>query len=156
VLTIALVLTAMAGLLDMIWHWRQTADALEEVRKRNYGNLIVIAERYLAASLPHRAEQNLESCPSDLRGWEWHYLKGWWQHRTWRLEGHAARVVSVAFSADGRRLASADRDGRILVWWFQGAEDRATPGAASDFIVLGSHPGEVEISSLAFDARGDI
>jgi WD40 repeat protein len=33
-----------------------------------------------------------------------------------RLPGHRAAVVSLSFAADGKRMASGDRDGRIQVW----------------------------------------
>ncbi len=33
---------------------------------------------------------------------------------TWK--GHTSRVTSVAFSPDGKRLASASGDGRVKVW----------------------------------------
>ncbi|MGE3809283.1 MAG: protein kinase [Gemmataceae bacterium] len=51
----------------------------------------------------------------DLRGFEWYY---------WRrlldvpvtLNGHASHVTSVAFSPDGKRIASASTDTTIKVW----------------------------------------
>ncbi|MBY0528552.1 MAG: WD40 domain-containing protein [Gemmataceae bacterium] len=33
-----------------------------------------------------------------------------------RLTGHLARVLSVAFAADGKTLASGSEDTTILVW----------------------------------------
>ncbi len=33
-----------------------------------------------------------------------------------RLEGHRRRVLSIAYSADGRRLASTGNDGETLIW----------------------------------------
>src|SRR5205807_5704149 len=44
--------------------------------------------------------------PADLRGWEWYYLRGLCQGR-FALPGHAGRATAVAFSPDGKRLASA-------------------------------------------------
>jgi WD40 repeat protein/tRNA A-37 threonylcarbamoyl transferase component Bud32 len=52
----------------------------------------------------------------DLRGFEWHFL---WrlchsQRRTW--QGHRHNCTCVAFSRDGKRLASASHDGTAKVW----------------------------------------
>jgi WD40 repeat protein len=45
---------------------------------------------------------------------------GLWEAETYRLvgtlAGHEGMVLSVAFSADGRRLASAGADSLIKVW----------------------------------------
>jgi WD40 repeat protein len=42
------------------------------------------------------------------------------------LKGHAARVRSVAFSADGEILASGDKDGTIKLWTVTGGKELAT------------------------------
>jgi WD40 repeat protein len=35
---------------------------------------------------------------------------------TWAFTGHRGRVASLAFSRDGKRLASASEDSTVLVW----------------------------------------
>src|SRR5207244_2606036 len=72
---------------------------------------------------PGRAEDLLEACPPDRRGWEWHYLK-----RLWRVEAIVLRnpgkkeVYSVAFSPDGEHLAAACSDHTVKVWHLKTGE----------------------------------
>src|SRR5262249_36781049 len=61
------------------------------------------------------AEELLEQCPPQLRGWEWHYLK--------RLPFspiqkflHNDVINTVAWIADGRQLASGSLNGSVKVW----------------------------------------
>ena len=57
----------------------QTTDALLRALEREQGALyfrrIALAEREIEAGNVGRAEELLEECPAELRGWEWHYLK---------------------------------------------------------------------------------
>ena len=59
------------------------------------------------------------------------------------LKGHNAMVLSVAFSPDGKRLASASRDETVKVW------DAAT---GQEILTLKGHTGLV--SSVAFSPDG--
>src|SRR5262249_12727865 len=46
--------------------------------------------------------------PPELRQWEWHYLKRLCNAELFTLRGHNYQVNCVAYSPDGRWIASAD------------------------------------------------
>lgn len=52
----------------------------------------------------------------DLRNWEWYYLNGLCHRDLLTFGVHDDGVLAVAWSPDGRRLASADGHGMILLW----------------------------------------
>ena len=54
--------------------------------------------------------------PDDLRGFEWYFWNRLTHSYLKSLEGHTDVVMSVAFSADGQRLASASGDRTVKVW----------------------------------------
>ena len=87
-------------------------DTLERERRNSYGQRIALADREWSANNLSRMEALLEQCPSDLRGWEWHYLKRL-RYGTLRPLRHESAVLSVAFSPDGQYLATATQDGFV-------------------------------------------
>jgi WD40 repeat protein/serine/threonine protein kinase len=97
---------------------QETDQANKKLESTNYFHSIALAHSELTGSLPDpaRAEDLLDTCPPDLRGWEWDYLK-----RLWRVEPVVLRdpgkaeINSVSFSTDGENLAAACGDGTVKV-----------------------------------------
>jgi len=60
---------------------------------------------------------------NDLRGWEWYFLRGMAFGDRQTLEGHASLVDALAWSPDGRRLASTGPDESLRIWNVDGTPD---------------------------------
>ena len=129
-------------------------DSLAESQKREqqsaYYHRILLADRALAAGNTPRLREFLESCPAELRHWEWHYLNDRLvhpEHTALTLTGPEQPVTSVAFSPDGEFLAAASGDvgpkHEVLVW-------RLPLPAPTD--VLGDFAGPIR--QIAFSADG--
>ncbi len=92
-------------------HQRDQAVArAEALRRHDYISRVNLAYRECLASNVAQAQELLDGCPEDLRGWEWSYVS-----RQCHLDLHTFRepgpgVNAVAFSADGRYIASGSGD----------------------------------------------
>jgi hypothetical protein len=79
----------------------------------------------------------------DLRGFEWFYLDRLCHRELITLKGHTSYVTSVAFSPDGKRLASPSHDRTMKVW-------DATSG--QETLTLTGHT--FDVTSVAFSPDG--
>jgi len=96
-------------------------DGFREATHHLYISHLLLAHEALKGGNAGRAEELLnlwrpKDGASDLRGWEWYYLLEQCRRQGRELRGHVSRVVAVAWSPDGRYLATLSQDGLLRVW----------------------------------------
>jgi WD40 repeat protein len=117
----------------------------EQLRRTTYLNRIALAQTAYEQKYLTQAHQLLEACPTDLRGWEWHYLSRLSREPTLLdIRADEECVVSLAVSPDGFRLATGGCDGVIRIW------DSATGAAIAP---LKGHDDQVNALSFSPDGR---
>lgn len=126
-----------------------------ETEKRRAQAQLLRAEWLLYAGQINQAQREWENNRADLamfhlngtrkefRDWEYDYLYALFNRNPTTLKGHVSSVRSVAFSPDGRRIASGSFDTTLKVW------DAATGHQIRTFI---RHTDG--ISSVAFSPDG--
>src|SRR5262249_41801579 len=100
---VLLLVTSAVGVLRL---WRHAESARQDAAAARYYHAVNLALREWHENELARAEQLLQVCPAMLRGWEWHYVRRLCHSELVALKGHTDRVLGVAYSPDGRHLAS--------------------------------------------------
>jgi WD40 repeat protein len=135
-LALVLVLGGLGG--GAAWLWRQADVARDqaveawrqaeagrareaELRQRlaevSYLHQVGLAYREWQDGEMSRVEQLLQSCPAELRHWEWHYVhKLCHPEPLFTLRGHTGPLHHLAHHRDGRRLVTWGTDGTVREW----------------------------------------
>ena len=93
-----------------------TKSKAEELRRTLYVNSIQLADAKYREGNAKQVRSLLDSCPNDLRGWEWERLNYMSDRSLMTISGHQDIIYSIALSPDGKRIVSGGSDGTIKVW----------------------------------------
>lgn len=88
---------------------RSRAETAEELRRLTaYQNEIQLAQESIQAATYRNAALALERCPTDLRGWEWHFLYN--RCHSPGTDGISASLGTVGYSQSGRWAVTVRSD----------------------------------------------
>jgi eukaryotic-like serine/threonine-protein kinase len=87
-----------------------------EAEGRLYALYMTLAQREWEAKNVLGFYHYLDLCRPDFRGWEHDYLYTLANRNQRMLRGHTRRVESIAFSADGKLLATGSSDNTVGLW----------------------------------------
>jgi WD40 repeat protein/serine/threonine protein kinase len=94
---------------------RAEAEARARLETQSYHYAVTLASIAWRDSDLARAAQLLDGTPPRLRHWEWHYLRRVTHPDRLTLTEHSAPVTAAAFSPDGKSIALADGQRRVLL-----------------------------------------
>jgi serine/threonine protein kinase len=91
-------------------------EKAEDYRRALYASHMGLANAEYQGGNIGRVRELLESCPNDLRGWEWNHLQHICDQSIKTLRGHQVWLGQIAVSPAGDRLASGGWDKTVVVW----------------------------------------
>jgi WD40 repeat protein/serine/threonine protein kinase len=111
-----------------------TKEKAEELRRNLYINSIQLADAKHREGNAKQVRSLLDSCPNDLRGWEWNRLNYVQDESLMTLRTHHNALSRAAVSSDGRRIVTCGGDKTIKVWDLATCEELRTLRAQNGFI----------------------
>jgi WD40 repeat protein len=120
--------------------------AREELARNVYLSDVSLGNQLFLAGNVERARKVLARCPPQRRRWEWSYLDHQTRNEPFTFRGHAGGVTALAFSPDGRLVASAGHNGHpeLAVW----------VAASGKIVVRRRIGGAIRPADLAFSPDG--
>jgi WD40 repeat protein/tRNA A-37 threonylcarbamoyl transferase component Bud32 len=123
------------------------AEAREMAQRISYARTISLAAREWQSANIMQCEDLLDGTRSDLRGWEWDYLKHLCHTEKITLRGLRSMPNRFAFHKDGKHLAGfVFNEERVLVWNLESGQIVAQHpftgwGISRDGTIAVGHPG---------------
>ena len=172
-LTLLSAVTAAVGFALVTWQWReadaartraegartgeerqrrQAEDALREAQVNLYFNHIALADGEWHAGNPDRAEELLDACPAELREWEWGYLKRLCHSDLLTVGPPVMGFSGIAYSPDGKYLATAGLGTDLLLLDAAGGEVvRTLRGHSNPVVAVAFSPDGRRLASGGYD-----
>ncbi|MHC4643564.1 MAG: protein kinase domain-containing protein, partial [Planctomycetota bacterium] len=129
-------------------------ERAEDYRRSLYVHRINLADIAYRDGHMGRVRKLLDSCPEDLRAWEWYRLNHISNQSPRTLLGHLDGVYDIAFAPDGRRFVTAGGDGTIKIWdAADGRELMTLRGHDFPVISITFRPDGKRIASVSRDSK---
>jgi WD40 repeat protein/tRNA A-37 threonylcarbamoyl transferase component Bud32 len=131
---------------------RLAQEARDKAVQKDYITRIALAEKLTQEQSFDQAEAILESCPSELRNWEWGRLKFLCQIPAMTIRGNLGAVTCLAFSPDNKWIASGASDKTVRIWNAEdGSQLKSLTGHSGTVRYLSFSPDGKQIASASFD-----